>query len=208
MTISPRRPRREGDVYNYHTDALGSVTEMTDDNETVVQSYEYSAFGKILSQSGTLASINPFTYTAREFDSESGLYYYRYRYYSADVGRFITYDPIYWLGGANLYVYVNNNPINYTDPYGLLQEEDDISIWDHIWAFIKHIPDIWRIELPAPIDKDSAKGAIGVVKRALDIDALLDPDKARSGDKCTKAGCRMQNLPDHMPSKCENPGKL
>ncbi len=106
----------DGDVYYYHSDALGSVTEMTDDAETVVRTYEYSAFGEILSQTGTLA--NPFTYTARELDTESGLYYYRNRYYSPEMGRFMTHDPIYWFGGVNLYLYVFNNPLAFVDPFG------------------------------------------------------------------------------------------
>ncbi len=115
---NPISLHHDGDVYNYHTDALGSVTELTDAAEAVAQTYEYSSFGQILTQSGSLTTINPFTYTAREFDSESGLYYNRYRYYSADVGRFITYDPIGWAGGVNLYVYVGNNPLNFIDPFG------------------------------------------------------------------------------------------
>jgi RHS repeat-associated protein len=118
-----------GDIYYYHTDALDSITEMTDDNEAVAQSYDYSAFGKILSQSGSLASVNPFTYTARELDSESGLYYYRYRYYDAETGRFINHDPIYWLGGVNLYLYVANNPLRFSDMLGINPNESHPSCW-------------------------------------------------------------------------------
>ncbi len=69
---------RDGENYWYHTDALGSVYQMTDADGAVQRSYDYSAFGKIISESGSLT--NPFTYTAREHDSDSGLYYYRARY--------------------------------------------------------------------------------------------------------------------------------
>lgn len=58
-------------------------------------------------------------YTAREYDSETGLYYYRARYYDAKAGRFISEDPIGLLGGINLYSYVKNNPVNMIDPRGL-----------------------------------------------------------------------------------------
>jgi RHS repeat-associated protein len=84
-----------------------------------VQRYEYSAYGEIVTQEGGLS--NPFTYISREYDPESGLYYYRARYYDAEVGRFLQTDPIGFAGGdANLYAYVGNNPVNWIDPLGLL----------------------------------------------------------------------------------------
>jgi len=61
-----------------------------------------------------------FTYTGREWDKETGLYYYRARYYDPMEGRFISKDPILFAGGdVNLYGYVQNNAINYYDPSGL-----------------------------------------------------------------------------------------
>ncbi len=66
---------RGGETYWYHSDALGSICQMTDSGQAIARSYDYSAFGKIISESGSRA--NPFTYTAREYDQESGLYYYR-----------------------------------------------------------------------------------------------------------------------------------
>ena len=63
---------------------------------------------------------NPFTYTGREYDAESGLYYYRARYYDPTIGRFLNEDPIGFAGGdMNLYAYVWDNPTNFVDPYGL-----------------------------------------------------------------------------------------
>jgi RHS repeat-associated protein len=57
-------------------------------------------------------------FTGRELDSESGLYYYRARYYDPYLGRFISEDPIGFDGGINFYAYVDNNPLNATDPSG------------------------------------------------------------------------------------------
>jgi RHS repeat-associated protein len=85
---SPISMYRDGESYWYHTDALGSVYAMTDSTEAVSRRYDYSAFGKIIAESGSLA--NPFTYTARKNDQESGLYCYRARYYDAEVGRFLS----------------------------------------------------------------------------------------------------------------------
>jgi RHS repeat-associated protein len=104
---------------------------MTNALQNVVKSYDYSAFGKIISESGSLPFENPFTYTGREYDSDSGLYYYRARYYDADVGRFLSRDLLLFhvLRTAalidfsqdilNHYRYVGNSPLNLKDPSGL-----------------------------------------------------------------------------------------
>jgi RHS repeat-associated protein len=88
----PLAMRRDGQNYYYHVNGLGSITALTDSSKVVVQSYVYDSFGQIISQSGNIQ--NPYTYTAREYDSEIGLYYYRARYYDAYIGRFISEDPI------------------------------------------------------------------------------------------------------------------
>jgi len=97
---------------------LGSVTEITDSAGTVVKTYEYKTFGTLSTETGTIE--NPYTFTGREYDSETGLYYYRARYYDSTLGRFMQKDPIGIAGGLNQYAYVGNNPVNYVDPWGLL----------------------------------------------------------------------------------------
>jgi len=62
--------------------------------------------------------VNPFQYTARESDSETGLYYYRAGYYDSTIGRFISEDPLSFAGGNFLYQFVLNNPVRFGDPYG------------------------------------------------------------------------------------------
>ncbi len=58
-------------------------------------------------------------FQSKYYDTESGLYYYYHRYYDPKSGRFITEDPIGIAGGLNLYRFVNNNPVNFVDPWGL-----------------------------------------------------------------------------------------
>jgi RHS repeat-associated protein len=70
----------------------------------------------VLVTTGTL--INPFQYTGRDNDSETGLRYYRARYYDPSAGRFLTEDPTAFRAGMNFYSYVENSPIVFSDPTG------------------------------------------------------------------------------------------
>jgi RHS repeat-associated protein len=97
-------------------DGLGSALALTDPSGAVQTQYTYDAFGKTTS-SGSVSS-NTSQYTGRDNDN-TGLYYYRARYYSPALQRFISEDPIGFAGGdANLYAYVANNPVNFSDPLG------------------------------------------------------------------------------------------
>lgn len=110
-----------GSTFFYHQDGLGSVTELTDSAGVVAKSYSYDAYGNIVDQTGTLDQ--PYTYTGRELDSETGLYYYRARQYDATIGRFTSIDPMSLLlrdrKEINGYSYVSGNPVVFTDPEGL-----------------------------------------------------------------------------------------
>ncbi len=111
--------KRGGVSLYYLADGLGSITDLTDSTGAIAQSYVYDSFGNIDQQVGPLE--NPYTYTGRELDAESGLYYYRARYYEAIVGRFINEDPIEFTGSDNnFYRYVQNNPVSFVDPFGLI----------------------------------------------------------------------------------------
>jgi RHS repeat-associated protein len=101
----------------YHQDGLGTVTELTDINGSVAKAYAYDAYGNLLESPGTVEQ--PYTYTGREYDSESGLYFYRARYYDAGMGRFLQKDPVGLRGGINIYRYASNNPAKWRDPVGL-----------------------------------------------------------------------------------------
>jgi RHS repeat-associated protein len=104
-----------GALTYFHADALGSIAKHTSQAGTVVHEYRYDAWGNI--ELGA-TETGP-AYTAREWDSETSLYYYRARYYDSRAGRFISEDPIGLQGGLNYYAYVDNTPTNLVDPFGL-----------------------------------------------------------------------------------------
>jgi len=92
------------------------VAALTDANGTCVQTYEYSVYGHVAASDPN--HPNPFMFTGRQFDIETGLYYYRARYYSPDLGRFLQTDPVGYGDGINWYLYCGNNPLNLLDPSG------------------------------------------------------------------------------------------
>jgi RHS repeat-associated protein len=106
--------RSDGTVRYYLQDALGSVVVLTDGQGLVTTTYQYDAFGNTTING---SDYNPFQYTGRENDG-TGLYYYRARYYSPQIRRFVSEDPIGLSGGINFYSYTSNNPLNFFDPSG------------------------------------------------------------------------------------------
>jgi RHS repeat-associated protein len=99
---------------HYLTDALGSTMRLTDNSAVKLVDYTYEPYGKSSADAG---STNALQFTGRENDG-TGLNYYRARYQSPVLGRFISEDPIGIAGGENLYAYVGGNPVAYGDPNG------------------------------------------------------------------------------------------
>ena len=110
----------------YHHDGLGSTIALTGENGELLESYRYDAFGAatVYDSSGSALPASPrgnrFLFTGREWISQVGLYDYRNRVYSAQIGRFLQTDPIrFSAGDGNLYRYCENDPANSVDPMGL-----------------------------------------------------------------------------------------
>jgi RHS repeat-associated protein len=122
---------RDGKTFYYHVDRLGSVSHLTDEQGRVVAAYVYDPFGKMREQHGSIR--NPFTFTGREYDASTGLYYYRARYYDAALGRFLTIDPVPPRMTEplelNPYLYVRNSPLRFVDPLGLMTETPGNKLW-------------------------------------------------------------------------------
>jgi|SRR5215469_5930976 len=100
----------------YQADAIGSITSLDDPNGSGVGTYAYDSYGRVVASSGTVT--NAYRFTGREFDAETGLYFYRARYYDQNLGRFINEDRIRFRGGVDFYWYTRNSPTDLRDPSG------------------------------------------------------------------------------------------
>jgi RHS repeat-associated protein len=112
--------QRNGLNYYNLTDHLGSIREVTDASGALQVRYGYDAYGTRtrLGGAGSFESDNGFT--GHYYHAPSGLSMAPLRSYAADVGEWTSRDPIAEAGGLNLYAYVGNDPVNFTDPTGLL----------------------------------------------------------------------------------------
>ncbi|MBW2661547.1 MAG: hypothetical protein JRD93_06080 [Deltaproteobacteria bacterium] len=207
--------------YFYSQDGLGSVSDLTDSGENVIESYPYDAYG----MPSNLSSVgNPYLFTGREYESETGLYYYRARYYKPQVGRFISTDPIGFVGGNNFYSYARNNPINITDPsgeiawfywlttaaYWLAQNWDTLNI---LWDFAGTIPDIYESEMQrnfpeplppnnVPLPSENGSGDGGSAGDGGDTDGDGIPDDRDPDDDNDGIPDEQDPDPNNPPPDC------
>jgi RHS repeat-associated protein len=107
-------------------DGNGNVTALVDGTTgTYTARYEYGPFGEPIRVSGTHGSGNPFRFSTKFTDDETGLVYYGFRYYNPSTGRWVSRDPIGERGGRNLYGFVRSNSVGLTDPLGLATASAD-----------------------------------------------------------------------------------
>jgi RHS repeat-associated protein len=109
-------------VSYFLTDHLGSTSGFADGSGNLVEQITYDSFGNHIASSRTR-----YTYTGRERDADTGLMYYRARYYDPQVGRFISEDPSGLTGGLNLYAYAANDPIAFRDALGLCPQNTGLT---------------------------------------------------------------------------------
>lgn len=108
---------QNGSSYSYIYDGKGNVSALLDDAQSVVQAYAYDPFGVAISSIG---SVNqPFQYSTKRFDSQTGLVDFGYRNYNPAAGRWMTRDPLGESSSMNLYTYAANDPVLYNDLFGL-----------------------------------------------------------------------------------------
>ncbi len=109
-----------GAIYFVAADGNGNVTGAVRVSDGVLAAkYDYNAFGETMLTEGTFAAGNPFRFSTKYTDAETGLLYFGYRFYDSGAGRWLNRDPYGEEGGVNLYGFVGNAPTEWADPLGL-----------------------------------------------------------------------------------------
>jgi len=127
----------------YHADGNGNITMLIASSQMIVAKYLYDSFGNTLAKCGLLADVNNYRFSSKEWNANSGLYYYLYRFYDPSLQRWLNRDPLDEIGfevhrkqkrlhsglgfikvsaavnGLNLFLYVKENPLGFVDPAGL-----------------------------------------------------------------------------------------
>src|SRR5690606_767531 len=107
-----------GTTYYASHDHQGNLVGLLSPSGVFDAWYEYDAFGNVIQSGGAKAASNPIGFSGQYTDRETGFVNYGLRYYSPELGRFVTRDPIGEAGGQNLYRFANNNPVNAVDVHG------------------------------------------------------------------------------------------
>jgi RHS repeat-associated protein len=112
-------------TYQYLYDANGNVGQLVDASDgSIAARYEYDPYGNLTDLGGAYVDANAYRFSTKYYDQEVNLYYYGYRYYSAELGRWINRDPIAERGGYNLLSFIQNDPSNNIDNLGLIIPAD------------------------------------------------------------------------------------
>jgi len=186
------RQRPNEGVAWYLADRLGSVRDIANAAGGIVNHIEYDAFGGIISESNPQLG-DRFKYTGREWDSVSGLYNYRARYYMPELGIFMSEDPIgFCAGDANLRRYVGNRVTNATDPSGMFAIGEfgatlsaQIEVLTTLLEFGGDDPYTFRVggragRVGAGLDGDFSVGGALVTNKGLGFDLnLTNPGKSK-----------------------------
>jgi RHS repeat-associated protein len=166
----------EGEVFAPVHDRSGHITALYDKEGEVAQTLRYSAFGDY-EASGRVAS--PWLFSSKRWDGKAKLFYFGRRYYNPRSHRWTTADPIKFDGGANLYAYVENNPLTLLDPYGLSpfgMNESPLAVYDYVFSFVscvtqfvgKTVEAVGAHLVPIPLVRDVIECA-GYVMQGNDI---------------------------------------
>jgi RHS repeat-associated protein len=116
----------------YHSDGVGNITALMNGSQNIVARYLYNPYGKLIGEWGGMADANKYRFSSKELDPLSGMYYYGFRFYDPNLQRWPNQDPIGERGGLNLYSYVNNDPVDQIDEFGLCWHQPWTWDWDEL----------------------------------------------------------------------------
>ncbi|NLF18802.1 MAG: RHS repeat-associated core domain-containing protein [Lentisphaerae bacterium] len=127
--------------YVYCYDANGNVSQVVDPaaanvTAALVATYEYDPYGGVAASAGAYAATNPVRFSTKYWDDPTGLGYWGYRFYRADLGRWVNRDPIGERGGANLLTYGANQAVTLTDALGLTGRDPKYGLPDAFWHWV------------------------------------------------------------------------
>ncbi|MFO0837458.1 MAG: RHS repeat-associated core domain-containing protein [Phycisphaerae bacterium] len=177
-------------TYLYQYDGNGNVVQLVDaSNGTVVAKYEYDAYGNTIFSSGGYADTNPFRFSTKYFDAESGWYYYGYRYYWPRVGRWTSRDPFYEEADIALFRAMNNCPVNQLDALGQVSKLQGCcgpDITNRLMQLLKRVESYFGLLLPSQ-QANLCRNIIGAY--GWDVGQLLDSGRSTGFGPFEAAGC-------------------
>jgi RHS repeat-associated protein len=209
-------------------DHLGSTRALADTSGNMTTNLVYDSFGNVTSGS----ALTRYSYTGREADADTGLLYYRARWYDAQSGRFASEDPIGLAGGINGFAYVGNNPLKFNDPSGLCpqntepkQRNCNFPTFDGLSAaqqgLLKSVPggggagfynDLSQAQRASFLNLTGALGAAGIGTSGLGLssvaqDRLLFAAGTTAGFQASiEAGISTRTFSRATPAASEHPG--
>jgi RHS repeat-associated protein len=139
-------------------DHNGNVVSLADLEGNLYENYRFTAFGEetIYDATGSEknGSINPWRFSSKRVDEETGLIFFGRRYYDSDKGRWMSQDPAGFAEGPNLYAYVSNNPLTHVDLYGLMMSGNHSYLCQAIQYFGAGLQMLGDHLIPIPLIRD------------------------------------------------------
>lgn len=167
ITSNAHYNRIESDIYFYHGNHLGSASWITKQSGKPIQYIHYLPYGEILANQMVSPYDERFKFTGKEFDEESGYYYFGARYLLSELGNFISSDPLSdKYPEIQSYLYCNGNPVMNIDPDGRLFD----AIWDALWVAV----DVASITYDL-VTGDTQQATLDAASLSADVGALFIP---------------------------------
>ena len=173
--------RNDTEIYLYLKNLLGDVIGIVDETGSVVVTYEYDVWGKLLSASGnqTIGTLNPIRYRGYYYDTESGYYYLESRYYDPELRRFINADKLeslyspkdtyLYADSVNVFAYCTNSPVQMVDYSGEKELTNKIEIFAYSLVFLFELDEYKNAFVITTKKQKKGKIDIKLLKEVSDI---------------------------------------